>query len=64
MRTSMRSSRIRHIGILVLKAADALLYLANVVAHVIDCAANMTQMLKNDMSTSAMVSDYHGIESL
>src|SRR5437016_3061832 len=39
---------IRHAGILVFKIADALLYLTNVVAHVIDRATNMAQMLKND----------------
>ena len=40
---------IRHIGILVLKAADALFYLANIVAHDINRAADMAQMLKNDV---------------
>ena len=40
---------IRHIGILVLKAADALFYLANIVAHDINRATDMTQMLKNNV---------------
>src|ERR1700730_14462374 len=40
---------IRHIGILVLKIADALLDLADIVAHVINCAADVAQMLKNDV---------------
>ena len=40
---------IRHIGILVFKTADALLYLANIVAHVIYRATDMAQMLKNNV---------------
>ena len=39
---------VRHIGIPVLKIARALLYLANIIAHVIERAANVAQMLKND----------------
>jgi hypothetical protein len=40
---------VRHIGILVLEITDALLYLADIIAHVIDSASNVTQMLKNDV---------------
>ena len=40
---------IRHIRVLILKIADALLYLANIIAHVIDRATDVTQMLKNDV---------------
>ena len=40
---------IRHIGILVFKITGALLYLANIVAHVVNRAADMAQMLKNDV---------------
>jgi len=40
---------IRHIGILVFKTADALLYLSDIVAHVIYRAADMAQMLKNNV---------------
>ena len=40
---------IRHAGILVLKIANTLLDLANIIAHVIDRATNMAQMLKNDV---------------
>ena len=45
---------IRHVGILVFKIADTLLDLANIIAHVIDRATNMAQMLKNDVVVSAM----------
>ena len=40
---------IRHIGILVFKTADALLYLSEIVAHVIDSARDMAQVLKNNV---------------
>src|SRR5258708_36746133 len=40
---------VRHISILVLKVADALLYLANIVAHAIDRATDMTQRFKNNV---------------
>ncbi len=40
---------VRHIGILVLKIADTLLDLSDVIAHVIDRAANVAQMFKNDV---------------
>ena len=40
---------IRHIGVLVLKIADMLLYLANIITYVIDRATDMAQMLKNDV---------------
>ena len=40
---------IRHIGILVLEIADALLYLANIIPHIIDRAADMAKVLKNDV---------------
>ena len=40
---------VRHIGILVLKIADTLLDLADIIAHVIDRAANVAQMFKNDV---------------
>jgi hypothetical protein len=40
---------IRHIGMLVLKIADTLLYLANIISHVIDRATDMAQRLKNDV---------------
>jgi hypothetical protein len=40
---------VRHICILVLETADVLLYLANIVAHAIDRATDMTQMLKNNV---------------
>jgi hypothetical protein len=39
---------IRHIGILVFKTADALLYLPDIVAHVVRRATDMAQMLKNN----------------
>jgi hypothetical protein len=38
---------IRHIGILVFKTAGALLYLSDIVAHVIYGAADVAQMFKN-----------------
>jgi len=40
---------IRHIGILVFKTADALLYLSDIVAHVIYGAADVAQMFKNNV---------------
>jgi predicted DNA binding CopG/RHH family protein len=40
---------VRHIGVLVLKTADTLLYLANIVAHVVDRATDVTQRFKNDV---------------
>jgi hypothetical protein len=40
---------IRHSGVLILKIADTLLYLANIITHVIDCATDVAQMLKNDV---------------
>ena len=40
---------IRHIGILVLKISDTLLYLANIVAHVIGRTTDVAQVLKNDI---------------
>jgi hypothetical protein len=40
---------IRHIGVLVLQTADAVFYLSDIVAHVIDRATDMTQMLKNNV---------------
>jgi hypothetical protein len=40
---------IRHIGVLVLKTADTLLYLSDIVAHVVYRATDMAQMLKNNV---------------
>jgi hypothetical protein len=40
---------IRHVSVLVFKTADALFYLSNIIAHVIDRAPDMTQMLKNNV---------------
>jgi hypothetical protein len=40
---------IRHIGILVLKISGTLLYLANIVAHVVDRTMDVAQVLKNDI---------------
>src|ERR1700712_965990 len=40
---------IGHIGILVLEIADAMLDLANFIAHVVDRATNVAQMFKHDV---------------
>lgn len=40
---------IRHVGILVFETADALLYLSDIVAHVIYRATDMAQMLKSNV---------------
>jgi hypothetical protein len=40
---------IGHIGILILKISDALLYLPDIIAHVIDRAADMAKVLKDDV---------------
>ena len=40
---------IRHIGILFFKTADALLYLSDIVAHIIYGAADVAQMFKNNV---------------
>src|SRR5665213_2610978 len=40
---------IRHIGVLIFKIADTLLDFANLVAHIVNRAADMAQMLQNDV---------------
>ena len=40
---------VRHGSVLVLKIADALLYLADIIPHVIERAPDVTQVLKNDI---------------
>ena len=39
---------IRHIGVPAIKIADAPFYRADIIAHVINRAVDMTQMLKNN----------------
>jgi hypothetical protein len=40
---------VRHVGILVLETANTLLYLTDVVPHIVDRAPDMAQMLKNNV---------------
>ena len=40
---------VRHIGVLVFKTADVLLYLADIVAHIIDRTADVAQMFEDDV---------------
>lgn len=47
MRTSIRSNRLNRP--LIFKIADTLLDLANIVAHIIDRAANVVQIFQNDI---------------
>jgi hypothetical protein len=40
---------IRHIGVLILETPHTLLDFPDIVAHAVDCATNMAQMLKNNV---------------